>query len=102
MSEIVDEIQQLAEAGTREVTLLGQNVDSYGNDLPDKPDLAELLQELNQIDNLVRIRFLTSHPKDMSQKLIEAIAFLEKVCEHISLPAQSGDNEIWSSHYRLL
>ncbi|MBT4512966.1 MAG: tRNA (N6-isopentenyl adenosine(37)-C2)-methylthiotransferase MiaB [Chloroflexi bacterium] len=93
MGEIVDDIQQLAGEGTREITLLGQNVDSYGNDLPGKPDLADLLQELNQIDNLARIRFLTSHPKDMSQKLIEAIAFLEKVCEHISLPAQSGDNE---------
>jgi tRNA-2-methylthio-N6-dimethylallyladenosine synthase len=92
--EIMREVERLAENGVREVTLVGQNVDSYGHDLPDKPDLADLLAEVNRIDGLARIRFLTSHPKDMSQKLIEAIASLDKVCEHISLPAQAGDNEI--------
>lgn len=92
--ELISDVQRLAEDGVRQVTLLGQNVDSYGHDLPDKPDLADLLRELNQIDGLARIRFLTSHPKDMNQKLIEAIASLDKVCEHISLPVQSGDNEI--------
>ena len=100
LQEIIDEIQQLAEEGTREITLLGQNVDSYGHDLPGKPDLADLLREVNQINNLVRIRFLTSHPKDMSQKLIETIASLDKVCEHISLPAQSGDNDILTAMRR--
>lgn len=94
MSEIISEVQTIVERGVREVTLLGQNVDSYGHDLTDKPDLADLLSELNQINGLARIRFLTSHPKDMSQKLINSIASLDKVCEHISLPAQSGDNEI--------
>ena len=94
MSEIIDEVSELVRRGAREVTLLGQNVDSYGHDLPDKPDLADLLTELNTIDGLARLRFLTNHPKDMSPKLIEAIARLDKVCEHISLPVQSGDNEI--------
>ncbi len=94
MSEIIREVQDFVQRGVKEVTLLGQNVDSYGHDLPDKPDLADLLQELNQIEGLLRIRFLTSHPKDMTQKLIEAVASLDKVCEHISLPVQAGDNEI--------
>ena len=94
MAEILDGIQQLAQSGVKEVTLLGQNVDSYGHDLPEKPGLADLLTEVNQINGLARIRFLTSHPKDMSQKLIEEVASLEKVCEHISLPVQAGDNDI--------
>ncbi|MBT9148905.1 MAG: tRNA-2-methylthio-N(6)-dimethylallyladenosine synthase [Dehalococcoidia bacterium] len=94
LAEIIGDVQGLAEGGVKEVTLLGQNVDSYGHDLPGKPDLADLLRELNQIDDLARIRFLTSHPKDMDQKLIEAVASLDKVCEHISLPVQAGDNKI--------
>jgi len=94
IKEIVSEVKQLVHRGTKEVTLLGQNVDSYGHDLPDKPDLADLLHELNALDGLARIRFLTNHPKDMSLKLVEAIAKLDKVCEHISLPVQSGNNDI--------
>ncbi len=94
LEEIVGELKELAQHGVREVTLLGQNVDSYGHDLPDQPGLADLLTELNAIDGLARIRFLTNHPKDMSTGLIEAIACLDKVCELICLPAQSGDNDI--------
>jgi tRNA-2-methylthio-N6-dimethylallyladenosine synthase len=94
VAEIVDEVRELVHRGVKEVTLLGQNVDSYGHDLPDKPDLADLLYELNNIDGLARLRFLTNHPKDMSPKLIEAVASLDKVCEQISLPVQSGDNDI--------
>lgn len=94
IEEIVCEVKQLVSYGTKEVTLLGQNVNSYGHDLPDKADLSELLTELNSVDGLARIRFLTNHPKDMQQKLIKAIASLNKVCEHISLPLQSGDDEI--------
>ena len=94
LPEIVAEVKELVNRGAREVTLLGQNVDSYGHDLPDQPDLADLLYELNAIDGLLRIRFLTNHPKDMSSRLIEAVAGLDKVCEHISLPVQSGSNEI--------
>jgi tRNA-2-methylthio-N6-dimethylallyladenosine synthase len=94
VEEIVDEVRELVNRGTKEVTLLGQNVDSYGHDLPDKPDLADLLGELNGIDGLLRLRFLTNHPKDMSHKLIEAVASLDKVCEQLNLPVQAGSNEI--------
>jgi len=94
VKEITDEVKELVHRGVKEVTLLGQNVDSYGHNLPNQPDLADLLTELNSIDGLARIRFLTNHPKDMSTKLIETIAYLDKVCEQISLPAQSGDNDI--------
>ena len=93
-AEIVCEVQEVVRRGAKEVTLLGQNVDSYGHDLPDKPDLAGLLEELNAIDGLARIRFLTNHPKDMSDRLTNAIARLDKVCEHLNLPVQSGSNEI--------
>jgi tRNA-2-methylthio-N6-dimethylallyladenosine synthase len=94
LDEIRCQVQKLVQHGTREVTLLGQIVDAYGQDLPSKPDLADLLAELNSIKGLLRIRFLTSHPSYMSQKLIQAIADLDKVCEHISLPIQAGDNDI--------
>jgi len=94
MEEIVCEVAELVRRGIKEVTLLGQNVDSYGHDLPGHPDLADLLRELSNIDNLARIRFLTNHPKDMSLKLIETMASLRKVCEHLELPVQSGDNDI--------
>ena len=94
VEEITDEVKELVHRGVKEITLLGQNVDSYGHDLPNKPNLADLLSELNTIDGLARIRFLTNHPKDMSTKLIETIAYLDKVCELIYLPAQSGDNDI--------
>jgi tRNA-2-methylthio-N6-dimethylallyladenosine synthase len=94
VEEIVSEVRELAKRGTREVTLVGQNVDSYGHDLPGHPDLADLLSALSSIDELARIRFLTNHPKDISLKLIETMASLNKVCEHLELPVQSGDNDI--------
>jgi tRNA-2-methylthio-N6-dimethylallyladenosine synthase len=94
LPEILCEVRELVNRGVREVTLLGQNVDSYGHDLPGKPDLADLLTELNDVTGLERIRFLTNHPKDMSQKLIEAIASMGKVCEQLSLPVQAGNNDI--------
>ena len=94
LEEIVCEVEQLATRGIKEVTLLGQNVDSYGHDLPGHPDLADLFDTLNNIDDLVRIRFLTNHPKDISLKLIEAIASLNKVCEHLELPVQAGADHI--------
>ena len=94
LPEIVCEVRELVRRGAKEVTLLGQNVNSYGRDLPKHPDLADLLSELNQVEGLLRIRFLTNHPKDMSQRLIEAIVTLDKVCEYISLPLQSGDDAI--------
>jgi tRNA-2-methylthio-N6-dimethylallyladenosine synthase len=110
VAEIACEVNTLVSRGVKEVILLGQNVDSYGHDLADKSDLANLLAELNGIEGLIRIRFLTNHPKDMSQKLIDIIARLEKVCEQISLPVQAGDDEILKlmkrgytvEHYRRL
>jgi tRNA-2-methylthio-N6-dimethylallyladenosine synthase len=94
LSEIVCEVEELARRGVKEVVLLGQNVDSYGQDLPDRPDLADLLEKINNIQGLARIRFLTNHPKDMSLKLIDTMAKLDKVCEQLSLPVQAGDNGI--------
>ena len=92
--EIVCEVEKMVRRGTREVTLLGQNVDSYGHDLPGQPDLAGLLHRLEPVDGLWRIRFLTNHPKDMKSGLIEAVAGLGKVCEQINLPVQAGDDEV--------
>jgi len=94
LGEIVREVEGLAGRGIKEVTLLGQNVDSYGHDLPRHPGLADLLNELNSIDDLVRIRFLTNHPKDISPKLIDIVASLNKVCEYLELPVQAGDDDI--------
>jgi tRNA-2-methylthio-N6-dimethylallyladenosine synthase len=94
LEDIVCEVQEMTRRGTREVTLLGQNVDSYGHDLSGHPDLADLLIALNAIDELVRIRFLTNHPKDISIKLIDMVASGEKVCEHFHLPVQAGDDNI--------
>jgi len=94
VGEVVCEVEEMVRRGVKEVTLLGQNVDSYGHDLPGKPDLADLLARLNGIDNLVRIRFLTNHPKDMNLRLIKAVASLDKVCEHLELAIQAGDDDI--------
>ncbi len=92
--EVLEECAELAALGAREITLLGQNVDSYGQDLPGRPTLAELLHRVHEIPGLLRLRFLTNHPKDMSPDLIEAVASLPRVCEHIELPLQSGSDEI--------
>jgi tRNA-2-methylthio-N6-dimethylallyladenosine synthase len=94
MDEVVGEVEGLAQSGTSEVILLGQNVDSYGHDLETNASLTGLLQGLNPIEGLDRIRFLTSHPKDMSDELIAAMARLDKVCEHVSLPVQAGDDGV--------
>ena len=94
VEEIVREAELLTHRGVKDVTLLGQNVDSYGHDLPNEPDLADLLTAVNEVDDLKRIRFLTSHPNDMSDRIIRAVAELDKVCEHINLPFQAGDDMI--------
>ena len=78
----------------REVTLLGQNVNSYGKDLDSDTDFADLLKILNGIQGIDRIRFTTSHPKDISKKLIHSLANLDKVCEHLHLPVQAGSNDV--------
>jgi tRNA-2-methylthio-N6-dimethylallyladenosine synthase len=92
--EIVDECGSLVKGGAKELTLLGQRVNAYGRDFKDGTDLADLLVLVNDIPGLERLRFLTSYPKDMSDKLVETIAGLDKVCEHIHLPVQSGNNEV--------
>jgi len=94
VEEIVCEVEQLVKRGTKEVSLLGQNVDSYGHDLPRHPDLADLLNKLSNIADINRIRFLTNHPKDISLKLIDTVASVNKVCEHLELPVQAGDDDI--------
>jgi tRNA-2-methylthio-N6-dimethylallyladenosine synthase len=94
MMDIVDECGSLVKAGVKEITLLGQRVNAYGRDFKDGTDLADLLVLVNNIPGLDRLRFLTSYPKDMSDKLIEAIAGLDKVCEHIHLPVQAGNNVV--------
>ncbi len=91
---VVDEVKKLASNGVKEITLLGQNVDSYGYDLPEDLTLADLFESLHEIDNIERIRFLTSHPIDMDIRIINSIASLPKVCESINLPFQSGSNNI--------
>ena len=92
--DIMQEIDTLVENGCREVTLLGQNVNSYGLEFLPAYDFADLLQEIAQIPRLWRVRFMTSHPKDLSDKLIAAIAAGNNLCEHIHLPVQAGSNDI--------
>ena len=92
--DIVREVKLLVQRGVREVTLLGQNVDSYGQDLYPRRDLADLMYDVNEINGLERIRFLTSHPNDMSHRIIQAVADLPKVCESVNLPVQAGDDAI--------
>ena len=94
IEDTVRESRLLAQRGVKEVTLLGQNVDSYGHDLPGSPDLGDLLGAVNEVEGLERVRFLTSHPNDMSDHIIESVAELDKVCEHINLPFQAGDDEV--------
>jgi tRNA-2-methylthio-N6-dimethylallyladenosine synthase len=88
------EVRHLVDGGVKEVTLLGQSVEAYGRDLPDAPDLADLLRDLDAVDGLERIRFLTSYPTDLTERIIDAVASLPKVCESFSLPLQSGDDEV--------
>ncbi len=94
IGEIAHEVRSLAEQGVKEVTLLGQIVDRYGKDFDDGPDLSDLLRTINGIDGIERIRFLTSHPNWMNDKLLDTVAELPKVCEHIEVPVQAGDDEV--------
>ena len=92
--EIINEARALVKQGVKEITLLGQIVDRYGLDLPDGPNLAQLLRDLQKIEGLKRIRFLTSHPNWMTDELLDAVADLPKVCPHIEVPIQAGDDQI--------
>ena len=92
--EIIKEIQKLAADGVVEIMLLGQNVNSYGKNLDNPMTFAQLLEEVEKIDGIERIRFMTSHPKDLSDELIEVMARSEKICRHLHLPLQSGSSRI--------
>ncbi len=94
VGEIAAEIRSLVAQGVREVTLLGQIVDRYGYDIADGPRLPDLLRAINAMDDLHRIRFLTSHPNYMSDELLDTVAELPKVCEHIEVPNQAGDDVV--------
>ena len=94
IADIKEEVQSLVSNGCKEVTLLGQNINSYGKGLDGNVTLGDLLSELNEIDGLDRIRFVTSHPADMSRDLIRTMSRLEKVCEYLHMPAQSGSDEV--------
>lgn len=92
--EIVREIEKLVADGVKEVMLLGQNVNSYGKNLEDKMTFAGLLREIEKIDGLERIRFMTPHPKDLSDELIDTVSNSKKICNHIHLPMQSGSSRL--------
>jgi tRNA-2-methylthio-N6-dimethylallyladenosine synthase len=93
-ADILAEARSLAAQGVKEITLLGQIVDRYGQDLPGEINLAGLLSRLNEVDGIKRIRFLTSHPNYLSEDILEGVASLPKVMPHIEVPIQAGDNEI--------
>ena len=92
--EIIAEIEKLADDGVTEIMLLGQNVNSYGRNLDEPISFAELLRRVEKIEKIHRIRFMTSHPKDLSDELIEVCASSNKICHHIHLPVQSGSNRL--------
>ena len=92
--DIIDEIKRLVADGVVEVMLLGQNVNSYGKTLETPVTFAQLLRQINEIEGLERIRFMTSHPKDLSEELIAAMKDCKKVCNHLHLPLQSGSSRI--------
>ena len=94
VEELVVESRSLVSKGAKELTLLGQTVEAYGLDLPDKPDLAYLMSQLSEIDGLERIRFMTSYPRHMTDSMIERMANLPKVCEHLNIPVQAGDDAL--------
>ena len=91
---VLSEVSLLAKNGVKEVTLLGQNVNSYGKDLEESIDFADLLSAVCEIDGIERVRFMTSHPKDISDKLIDTMAQNDKICKQLHLPFQAGNNRV--------
>jgi tRNA-2-methylthio-N6-dimethylallyladenosine synthase len=98
--EITEEVERLVETGVKEVCLLGQNVNGYGKGLKEEIRFPELLRRINDIEALDRIRFTTSHPRDLSEELVRAYSGLSKLCEHIHLPFQSGSDKILQAMHR--
>ena len=103
-SDIINEAQELVESGIKEITLLGQNVNSYGRDLKidnkSRPYFAQLLYKLNEIEGLERIRFTSPHPKDFKEETLIAVRDLDKVCNQIHVPLQSGSSKVLSKMHR--
>jgi tRNA-2-methylthio-N6-dimethylallyladenosine synthase len=98
--EILEEAEHLVEMGVKEVCLLGQNVNGYGKGLKEEISFSVLLHRINDMEGLDRIRFTTSHPRDLSEELIQAYSSLSKLCEHIHLPFQSGSDKILQAMHR--
>ncbi len=98
--EIIEEVRHLAAGGVKEVCLLGQNVNSYGKGLEEEINFSQLLECINSIEGVERIRFTTSHPKDLSEELIQSFSKLKKLCEHMHLPFQSGSNKVLKAMHR--
>ncbi len=94
VADIVSEVERLVAGGVREATLLGQTVNAYGHDLPESTGLADLLRAVDAVPGLDRLRFLTSHPKYMSDEIVTTMAELPSVCEHMNLPVQAGDDDV--------
>ncbi len=97
---IIKEVKELVDQGVIEVTLLGQNVNSYGRDLENGINFAGLLERVNDVEGLKRIRYVTSHPRDFTPELVTTISQLDKVCEHVHLPVQAGSNRILELMHR--
>ncbi|MDE3077921.1 MAG: tRNA (N6-isopentenyl adenosine(37)-C2)-methylthiotransferase MiaB, partial [Chloroflexota bacterium] len=101
LEEILDEVEELVRQGTAEINLLGQTVDSYGKDFPGgRPDLADVFEAIHDVAGLKRNRFMTSYPTDMSPRIIRAVADLPKVCEHVHVPCQAGDDAVLRAMHR--
>jgi tRNA-2-methylthio-N6-dimethylallyladenosine synthase len=99
-ADIVHDAEMMVDRGVKDITLLGQNVDSYGHDIRPRLDLADLFEMVHEINGLERIRFMTSHPNDMSLRIIESIRDLPKVCEMVNLPYQAGDDTMLANMRR--
>lgn len=100
MDDVLKEVRQCVADGYKEITLLGQNVNSYGNDLTDGTSFEKLLREIDKIDGKFRVRFMTSHPKDLTEGIADAIANSKKICNNIHLPVQAGSNSVLSAMNR--
>ncbi len=100
MDDVLKEVRQCVADGYKEITLLGQNVNSYGNDLTDGTSFEKLLREIDKIDGKFRVRFMTSHPKDLTEGIVDAIANSKKICNNIHLPVQAGSNSVLSAMNR--
>jgi len=100
VGKIVSDVRSLVDQGVKEITLLGQIVDRYGKDIPDGPNLVDLLRVVHEVDGLERIRYLTSHPNWMTDELLDTTANLPKVMPHIEVPVQAGDDQVLENMHR--